>query len=152
VENSIKIITDNRKASYDYFLEDRYEAGIVLVGTEIKSLRRNSCNIKDSYIAIRNQEAFIIGMNISIYEQGNIFNHDPTRIRKLLLHKKEINKLSKKIKEDGYTLVPTKVYLSKGKAKVEFALAKGKHNYDKREANKQKSINKETRKYNKEQY
>lgn len=152
MESNIKIISENRKASFEYFLFDRYEAGLVLVGTEIKSIRRHSCNIKDSYVVIKNNEAFVLNMNISIYEEGNIFNHEPLRTRKLLLNRREINKLAKKIKEDGYTLIPTKVYLKNGKAKLEIALAKGKHNYDKREANKQKSIEKETRKINKEIY
>lgn len=150
--NGIKIVSDNRRATFDYFLEDRYEAGLVLVGTEIKSIRKHSVNIKDSYVTIKNGEAFILNMNIAPYEQGNIFNHEPLRTRKLLLHKKEIIKLHRKIKEDGYTLVPTKVYLTKGKAKLEFALAKGKKNYDKREDAKNKSIEKEARRYSKEKY
>lgn len=140
---NIKIVCDNRKASYDYFLEERYEAGLVLHGTEIKSLRRGSCNIKDSYIIIRNAEAYILNMNIAKYEQGNIFNHEPLRTRKLLLNKREILKLIGLTKEKGYTLIPTKVYLKKGKAKVEFALAKGKKNYDKREVEKKNTMLKE---------
>lgn len=143
--DSIKIVSDNRKASYDYFLEDRYEAGLVLQGTEIKSLRKGSCNIKDSYVIIRNSEAYIINMNIAKYEQGNIFNHDPLRTRKLLLNKREILKLIGLTKEKGYTLIPTKVYLKRGKAKVEFAIAKGKKNYDKREVEKKNSMLKEAK-------
>lgn len=150
--NGVKIISDNRKASFEYFLEDRFEAGLVLVGTEIKSIRNHSVNIKDSYIIIKSGEAFVLNMNIAPYEQGNLFNHEPLRTRKLLLHKKEIVKLQRKIKEDGYTLIPTKVYLVKGRAKMEFALAKGKKNYDKREDAKNKSIEKEARKYSKEKY
>ena len=144
-KENIKIVTDNRKASYDYFLEDRYEAGLVLQGTEIKSLRKGSCNIKDSYVIIRNGEAFVINMNIAKYEQGNIFNHEPMRTRKLLLNKKEILRLIGLTKEKGYTLIPTKVYLKRGKAKIEFALAKGKKNYDKREVEKKNSMLKEAK-------
>ena len=152
MSDSIKIITDNRKASFDYFLEDRYEAGLVLTGTEIKSLRKGSCNIRDSYVVIRNGEAYIINMHISKYDEGNIFNHDPLRTRKLLLHKKEINKLIGIVKVQGLTLIPTKVYLVRGRAKVEFAVAKGKKNYDKREDDRKASIKKEMRKYAKEKY
>ena len=152
MSDGIKIITDNRKASFDYFLEDRYEAGLVLTGTEIKSLRKGSCNIRDSYIVIRNGEAYILNMHISKYDEGNIFNHDPLRTRKLLLHKKEINKLVGIVKVQGLTLIPTKVYLVRGRAKVEFAVAKGKKNYDKREDDRKASIKKEMRKYAKEKY
>ena len=132
MSDSIKIVTDNRKASFDYFLNDRYEAGIVLTGTEIKSIRKGSCNIKDSYIVVKNGEAFILNMHISKYDEGNIFNHEPLRTRKLLLHKKEINKLIGTVKNEGITLIPTKVYLLRGNSKVEFAFAKVKKNYDKR--------------------
>ena len=152
MEQGIKIVALNKRASYDYFLLDKYEAGIQLLGTEIKSIRKNSVNIKDAYVVIRNQEAFIINMNIAVYEQGNIFNHDPLRTRKLLLHKKEILRLDAKVKEEGYTLIPTKIYFVKGKAKIEFALAKGKKNYDKRDSDKQKSMDKEARKFSKERY
>ena len=152
MESPIKVIADNRKASFDYFLYDRYEAGLVLFGTEIKSIRRHSVNIKDSYVMIKNGEAYVYGMHIAPYEEGNIFNKDPLRNRKLLLHSTEIRKLQKKIKEDGYTLVPTKVYLKKGKAKLEISLAKGKHSYDKRESLKQKSIQKETNELNRHKY
>ena len=152
MEQGIKIIALNKRASYDYFLLDKYEAGIVLQGTEIKSIRRNSANIKDAYVVIKDYEAYVINMNISIYEQGNIFNHEPLRTRKLLLHKKEIMRLHAKVKEEGYTLIPTKMYFVKGKAKLEFALAKGKKNYDKRESEKSKSMDKEARKSSKERY
>lgn len=152
VESKVKIIADNRKASYEYTLSDRFEAGIVLVGTEIKSMRKNSCNIKDAYVVIKGGEAFILNMNIAPYQSGSIFNHDPIRTRKLLLNKKEILKLSKRVKEDGYTLIPTKVYLSKGYAKLEFAIAKGKKLFDKRESEKQKSMEKSARKSSKEAY
>jgi SsrA-binding protein len=152
VESKVKIIADNRKASYEYSLSDRFEAGIVLVGTEIKSMRKNSCNIKDAYVVIKGGEAFILNMNIAPYQSGSIFNHDPIRTRKLLLNKKEILKLSKRVKEDGYTLIPTKIYLSKGYAKLEFAIAKGKKLFDKRESEKQKSMEKSARKSSKEAY
>jgi len=152
IENGIKIIADNRKASFDYFLRDRYEAGIVLSGTEIKSIRNHSINIKDAYVTIKNDEAWIINMNIANYKEGNIFNLDPVRSRKLLLHKKEIRHLKVAIKEEGFTLIPTKVYLSKGKAKMEFAIAEGKHLYDKREDAKNKSMDKEARKTSRERY
>jgi len=152
MSDNIKIIADNRKASFDYFLLDRYEAGIVLTGTEIKSLRKGSCNIRDSYVVVKNGEAFIINMHISKYDEGNIFNHDPLRTRKLLLHKREINKLIGTVKVEGLTLIPTKVYLVRGRAKVEFAVAKGKKNYDKREDDRKNSIKKELRKYVKEKY
>ena len=152
MSDNIKIIADNRKASFDYFLLDRYEAGIVLTGTEIKSLRKGSCNIRDSYVVVKNGEAFIINMHISKYDEGNIFNHDPLRTRKLLLHKREINKLIGTVKVEGLTLIPTKVYLVRGRAKVEFAVAKGKKNYDKREDDRKASIKKEMRKYAKEKY
>ena len=151
-EQGIKVISENRKAHFDYFLEDRFEAGLVLVGTEIKAIREHAVNIKDAYVIIKDDEAYILNMNIAEYKQGNIFNHEPLRTRKLLLHKSEIYRLKKKVKEEGYTLIPTKVYLVKGRAKVEFAIAKGKKNYDKREDDKQKSIQKDIRKYSKEKY
>ena len=152
MSESIKIVTDNRKASFDYVLLERFEAGLVLKGTEIKSIRKGSCNIKDSYIVVKNGEAFILNMHISKYDEGNIFNHEPLRTRKLLLHKKEINKLIGTVKNEGITLIPTKVYLLRGNAKVEFAIAKGKKNYDKREDERKTSIQKELRKYSKEKY
>lgn len=139
----IKVVASNRRASYDYFLSSFIEAGISLVGTEIKSLKINGASLNDSYVIIRNQEAFLLNMHISEFKEGNIFNHDPLRTRKLLLHKKEIIKLQQKIKEKGYTLVCTKVYLKNGRAKVEIALAKGKKNFDKRESEKIKSQKKE---------
>ena len=148
----MKIVATNRKAYHDYFILDTYEAGIVLTGTEIKSIRKGSCNIKDSYVVIRNGEAYILNMHISKYDEGNIFNHDPLRSRKLLLHKREINKLIGTTKVEGLTLIPTKVYLTRGRAKVEFAIAKGKKNYDKREDERKTSIQKEMRKYAKEKY
>ena len=147
-----KIIAVNRKAGYEYFLLEFFEAGMSLLGTEIKSIRRGSANIKDSYVNIRNGEAYIINMHISEYKEANIFNHDPYRTRKLLLHKNEIVRLGSKIKEEGITLIPTKLYLKNGKAKLEFALAKGKKLYDKRDDAKEKSMMKQPRKYAKEKY
>ena len=152
MEEKIKMIADNRKASFDYFLLDRYEAGIELKGTEVKSLRKNSCSIKDAYVVVRGQEAFVLNMNIAVYEKGNIFNHEPLRDRKLLLHKNEIAKLGARVKEEGLTIVPTKIYFKKGRAKLEIALAKGKKRFDKRDDAKQKSIKKEIRKASKEVY
>ncbi len=129
-----KLIANNKKAFHDYFIVEAYEAGIALVGTEVKSLREGKCSIKEAYINIENGEAYIIGMNISPYEKGNIFNRDPLRVRKLLLHKQEIAKLVGGSKEPGYTIVPLQVYFKNGRAKVEVALVKGKKLYDKREA------------------
>ena len=131
---------NNRKAKYDYEILDTIEAGIALTGTEIKSIKNGSANLKDSYAIIKNGEAFLLNMHISHYEQGNIFNHNETRTRKLLLHKKEILKLNDKIQMLGYTLVPIKLYFKKGFAKILIGIAKGKKNYDKREAIKKKDI------------
>lgn len=139
-------IAENRKAFHEYFIEDRFEAGIVLVGTEIKSARKGKVQLKDSYISFVNGEAFIKGMHISPYEFGNIFNHDETRERKLLLHKHEIKKLSDKVKMKGYTVVPLSMYLSKGRAKMEIALAKGKDLHDKRNTEKEKTAKREMEK------
>ena len=136
----IKIISQNKKASFNYFLSDFTECGIELKGTEIKSLRVNGATIGDSYIVIRNGNAEIINMYIKPYDHGNLFNHDPLRNRRLLLHKKEIKWFEMKMKQGGFTVVPTKIYLSKGKAKIEIALAKGKKLYDKRETIKQRDI------------
>lgn len=141
--SGIKIIANNKKAHFNYFLSDFMEAGIELKGTEIKSLRVTGATINDSYVVIRNNEAEIINMYIKPYDHGNLFNHDPLRSRKLLLHKHQINWLAQKIKTDGFTVVPTKIYFSRGKAKVEIALAKGKHNYDKRETIKKRDLQRE---------
>lgn len=130
----------NKKAYFNYYVDEEYEAGIELSGTEIKSVRKGSVNIKDSYIRIKNNEAFIINMYIAKYEEGNIFNHDEYRERKLLLHKKEILKLYDKVKMEGYTLVPLNVYLKNNKAKVSVGVCKGKKLYDKRETIKEKDI------------
>ena len=132
-ESKIKLITSNKKAHFNYFLSDFTECGLVLVGTEIKSLRWHGCSLNDSYIVIRNGEMEVLNMHINPFDKGNIFNHDPLRTRKLLLHKKEIKWFEDKVKRGGYTIVPTRVYLCKGKAKMEIALAKGKKLYDKRE-------------------
>ena len=139
-KGGIKIISENRTAHFHYFLSEQTECGISLRGTEIKSLRVKGATIGDSYVIFRNHEAEIINMYIPPYDQGNIFNHDPLRSRKLLLHKKEILWFERKIKTEGYTVVPTKVYFRKGRAKVEIALAKGKKAYDKRETIKKRDI------------
>lgn len=136
----------NRQASFNYFVEDTYEAGIVLTGTEIKSIRAGKCHIKDSYAIIKNQEAYILNAHISHYEQGNIFNHEETRTRKLLLNKKEILKLNDKINIEGYTLIPLKIYFVKGRAKVLIGVCKGKKNFDKRESIKEKDLEREMQK------
>ncbi|MDY2590091.1 MAG: SsrA-binding protein SmpB [Agathobacter sp.] len=128
-----KLIANNKKVYHDYFLEEKYEAGVSLAGTEVKSLRMGKCSIKEAFIRIENEEVFIYGMHISPYEKGNIFNKDPLRPKKLLLHKQEIRKLIGKIKEKGYTLVPVEVYFSGSLVKVEIALARGKKLYDKRQ-------------------
>lgn len=143
-KDSIKLIANNKKAWHDYFIEDKYEAGISLVGTEVKSLRMGKCSIKESFIRIEKGEVIIYGMHISPYEKGNIFNKDPLRPRKLLLHKYEINKIAGKISEKGYTLVPLQVYLKGSLVKVEIALAKGKKLYDKRQDIAKKDQRRET--------
>jgi SsrA-binding protein len=130
----IKIVAENRKAFHDYFIEDRVEAGIILTGTEIKSIRNGKINLKDSYARINNGEVWVYQMHISPFEQGNRYNHEPLRPRKLLLHRSEINKLVGKIQQQGLTLLPIKVYLKNGMAKVELAVGQGKKNYDKRQA------------------
>ena len=128
-----KLVANNKKAYHDYFIDETYEAGISLHGTEVKSLRMGKCSIKESFIRIENSEVFVYGMHISPYEKGNIFNKDPLRVKKLLLHKYEINKLAGKVAEKGYTLVPLQVYFKDGRAKVELGLARGKKLYDKRD-------------------
>jgi SsrA-binding protein len=141
----------NRKARYDYYVEEEYEAGIVLTGTEIKSIRLGKVNLKDSYAIIRNEEIFLLNTHISSYEKGNIFNHDEDRTRKLLMHKKEIQKLNNKITLEGYTLIPLKIYFVKGRAKILIGLCKGKKNYNKREVIKKREVEREMRrnyKYN----
>lgn len=130
---AIKIACENRKARHDYFIHEAYEAGLELFGTEVKSLRAGKANLKDSYAEIKNGELFLQNMHISPYEQGNIFNHEPLRPKRLLMHKGEILKLFGKTREKGFTLIPLKVYFKRGRAKVELALASGKHTYDKRQ-------------------
>lgn len=137
---------NNRKAKYDYEILSTIECGIVLTGTEIKSIRNGNANLKDSYAVIKGNEVFILGMHISEYKEGNIFNHDEKRTRKLLLHKKEILKLLNKVELDGNTLVPIKLYFKGNKAKILLGLARGKKTYDKREAIKQRDINREVQK------
>ena len=142
----------NRVARHDYFIEEEYECGIVLTGTEIKSIRLGKANIKDSYAVIKYGEIFLLNMFISHYKEGNIFNHDETRTRKLLLHRSEILKLNDKVRLEGYTLIPLKIYFVKGKAKLLLGLCKGKKNYDKREALKEKDMKRQVEKDLKNRY
>ena len=150
MSENIKIISQNKKARFNYFLSDFLEAGIVLSGTEIKSIRLHNVNLDDAYVLIRNNQAYIINMNIPVYEKGTIFNHEPKRDRKLLLHKYEIRKLDAKAERKGFTLIPTKVYLKNGKAKIEIALGQGKKLFDKRETIKQRENQREINKIMKE--
>ena len=145
-ESGNKLIANNKKAYYDYFIEDKYEAGLVLHGTEVKSLRMGKCSIKESYVQIINGEVYVINMNITPYEKGNIFNRDPLRPKKLLLHKQEINKLAGKTSQQGYTIVPLQVYISNGKMKIEIGVGKGKKNYDKRDSIAKKDQQREAQK------
>ena len=135
----------NKKAYFNYFIDSELEAGIVLKGTEIKSVRKGSVNLTDSYVRIKNNEAYIINMFIDKYDEGNIFNHDPTRERKLLLHKKEIKRLIELTSRDGYTLVPVKLYIKNDKAKISIGIAKGKKLYDKRETIKKRDLERDNR-------
>lgn len=139
-ELKIKVISNNRKAHFNYFLSEFLECGIELKGSEIKSIRQNKVNIDDAYIIFKNNEAFILNMNIAEYDKSSVFNHDPLRTRKLLIHKKEILKYKNKVERDGFTIIPTKLYLKKGICKIEIALAKGKKLYDKRETIKKRDI------------
>ncbi len=143
---SIKLVANNKKAYHDYFIEEKLEAGIALHGTEVKSLRMGKCSIKESFVRIENGEVFLYGMHISPYEKGNLFNKDPLRVRKLLLHKSETNKLTGRIKERGYTLVPLQVYFRGSLAKVEIGLARGKKLYDKRQDIAKKDMQREAQK------
>lgn len=149
---SKKVIAQNKKARHDYFLEEFIEAGLVLKGTEIKSIRKGSCQLKDSFIKFKDNEAYIWNMYIAPYEHGNIFNHDEYRMRKLLLHRSEIRKLDQKVRIKGYTLVPTQLYLLDGRAKLEIALAKGKDLHDKRETEKERDAKREIEKSIKNRY
>lgn len=139
------MLIKNKKASFNFFIEDTLEVGIVLMGTEIKSIRKSKVQINDAYAQIKNGELFIYNMHIAQFEQGNQFNHDELRVRKLLAHKKEINKLLKILQLKGYTLIPLELYLKNSKCKIKLGIAKGKHNYDKRHALKEKQIKLETK-------
>lgn len=132
VRRGTKLLVQNKKARHDYFIEDTLECGIELFGTEVKSIRKGQCNLKDSYAQVKNGELFLVGMHVSPYEQGNIYNRDPFRTRKLLAHKSEIKRLGASQQQDGMSLVPLRVYLKDGKVKIEVAVAKGKKLYDKR--------------------
>ena len=145
-KESQKLIANNKKAYHDFFIDETYECGIALHGTEVKSMRMGKCSIKEAFVRIEDGEVFVYGMHVSPYEKGNIFNKDPHRVKKLLLHKYEINKLLGKIKEKGYTLVPLQVYFKDGKVKVEIGLARGKKLYDKREAIAKKDQRREAEK------
>ncbi len=139
-----KLIANNKKAYHDYFIDETYETGVALHGTEVKSMRMGKCSIKESFVRIENGEVFVYGMHVSPYEKGNLFNKDPLRVKKLLMHRYEIDKLEGKIKEKGYTLVPLQVYFKKGRVKVEIGLARGKKLYDKRESIAKKDARRET--------
>ena len=145
-KETMKLVANNKKAYHDYFVDEKIEAGLVLHGTEVKSLRMGKCSIKESFIRIENGEMFVYGMHISPYEKGNIFNKDPLRVKKLLLHKSEINKLTGKIKEKGFTIVPLQVYFKDGKAKIEIGLCRGKKLYDKRQDIAKKDMKREAEK------
>lgn len=145
-KESQKLIANNKKAYHDFFIDETYECGIALHGTEVKSMRMGKCSIKEAFVRIEDGEVFVYGMHVSPYEKGNIFNKDPLRVKQLLLHKYEINKLLGKIKEKGYTLVPLQVYFKDGKVKVEIGLARGKKLYDKREAIAKKDQRREAEK------
>ncbi len=139
-----KLVANNKKAYHDYFIDETYETGVALHGTEVKSIRMGKCSIKESFVRIENGEVFVYGMHVSPYEKGNLFNKDPLRVKKLLMHRQEINKLEGKIREKGYTLVPLQVYFKNGKVKVEIGLARGKKLYDKRESIAKKDARRET--------
>lgn len=142
-KKGIKIAAQNRKAYHDYFVEEKYEAGIELAGTEVKSIRAGTVNLKDAYCGVKDGELFVHGIHISPYEKGNIFNKDPERVRRLLMHKREIRKLHALVKQDGYTLVPLSLYFKDSRVKVEVGLCKGKKNYDKRAAIAQRDTRRE---------
>lgn len=145
-KEKMKLVANNKKAYHDYFIDETYEAGIELHGTEVKSMRMGKCSIKESFIRIEKGEVFVYGMHVSPYEQGNIFNKDPLRIKKLLLHKAEIMKLAGKVSEKGFTIVPLQVYFKDGRAKMQIGLARGKKLYDKREATAKKDQRREVEK------
>lgn len=143
-KESVKLVANNKKAYHDYFIEDKYETGIELFGTEVKSIRMGKCSIKEAFVRIDKGEVYIYGMHINPYEKGNIFNKDPLRVRKLLLHKSEINRMASKVKEKGFTLVPLQVYFRGSLVKVEIGLARGKKLYDKRDDIAKKDQRRET--------
>lgn len=146
-----RLISNNKKATFEYFILDTFEAGIVLVGTEVKAIRDKTCQISESYIQIKNNEMYIYNMNIPEYAYGNLFNHEPTRVRKLLMHKKEILKMSMKVKKEGMTIIPLKIYFdNNNKVKLTIALAKGKHSEDKRASLKEKDMNRDILKHHKD--
>ena len=145
-KSSVKLVSNNKKAYHDYFIEEKYEAGISLAGTEVKSLRMGKCSLKESFIRVENGELFIYGMHISPYEKGNIFNKDPLRVRKLLLHRHEINRIAGQMTQKGYTIVPLQVYFKGSLVKVEIALARGKKLYDKRQDIAKKDMRREAEK------
>ena len=139
-DEDIKLVANNKKARHDYFIEKIYEAGLVLKGTEVKSIRQGRVNLKESYVIVKDGEVFVFGMHISPYKEGNIFNEDPLRTRKLLLNKNEIRKISQDVKLAGFTVVPLRLSFKNGRAKLEIALAKGKKLYDKRESQRERDI------------
>jgi len=143
-KDAIKLVANNKKAYHDYFIEEKYEAGIELFGTEVKSIRLGKCSIKEAFVNIDHGEAFIEGMNISPYEKGNIFNREPLRKRRLLLHKREIMKLAGQVQAKGYTIMPLQVYFKNGRVKIEIGLARGKKLYDKRDDLRKKAMKRET--------
>ncbi len=143
-KDAIKLVANNKKAYHDYFIEEKYEAGIELFGTEVKSIRMGKCSIKEAFVNIDHGEAFIEGMNISPYEKGNIFNREPLRKRRLLLHKREIMKLAGQVQAKGYTIMPLQVYFKNGRVKIEIGLARGKKLYDKRDDLRKKAMKRET--------
>lgn len=145
-KEGVKILAQNKKAYHDYFIEETYQAGIELVGTEVKSLRAGRCNLRDSFVRVEGGEAYVHGMHVSPYEHGNIFNKDPVRKRRLLLHKSEIRKLQEAVSQDGLTIVPTRVYLKGSLVKIDVAIAKGKKLYDKRASMAEKDIKREAQK------
>lgn len=145
MEKGVKLAAKNRKAYHDYFVEETYEAGIELAGTEVKSIRAGTLNLKDAWCSVRDGELLVLGMHISPYEKGNIFNKDPVRVRRLLMHKREIRKLHALIQQEGYTLVPLSVYFKNARVKVEIGLCRGKKNYDKRETIAKRDAQREMR-------
>ena len=148
----VKVLAQNKKAFHEYFVEDKYECGIVLVGTEVKSIRAGRVNLKDSYVKIKRGEAFVIGMHISPYEKGNIFNRGPFRERKLLLHKAELRRLARASQEQGFSIIPLSMYLKDGLVKMEIATAKGKKLYDKRESLAKRDAEREMERKLREKY